>query len=1367
MLLLHTIGDLRLESESGDVVSRRGKPLVLLVYLARHAPRPVPRAELATLLWGERGEARARQSLRQALLDLKRVLGDTLEVGQDAVGLHPGAVELDMIAFERELDAGEDGKALARVHGEFLAGADDRAEPALSLWIDGERAGLRRQLAISFERMLGDAERRGAWREAAAFARRWSESAPFDERPASRLVVALRMEGHPAQSAGVHAAFTSRLREEMGVEPSSAFLALADSPDTVAAPASATALRAENPFVGRDSAFAALSNGWRSAQGGASVVALVEGDAGMGVSRLCTEVARWVKQSGSPAAVLSVDARDALFTSQEERGGAYATARALFASLREASALGGVAPATLATLAGFVPGISDRFPRVAERRSTTAAEIADALSEAIHAIGEDGPLLVIVTGAAGADMESRALLGALARIRDAPMLFVIADRSSAIDADADLASLRDDRSVVHVRLGAFTVGDLAGLLDALAPMDGDDRDRLALRLHEDTGGVPLFVTAQLDAMATAGLLIQKSGGTWDVSPALEGRSLPTPARVRSAIDGVSRQLSPDARLVLDAAAVFGTAIADTDIARLTKLPRERVPAAVDMLMRARLARTVTGRAEQIEIAPPVLARAAYDALDAARRQALHADAAKLLGGLRWRPSSRSPLDRARARYHAQQSGAGGGRRRNVSRILGSVAALAVAIAAITAVIMRRNAHAPARARALAVFPFRVQGGTDLDFLRNGMVELLGTSLDGVAGLRTLDPRIVIAAEGALAHDVPLTTEVARNVAEQLGAASFVLGEAVGIQGRLQLSAALYEVRDASTPVARVRAEGRQDELFGVVDRLSAQLAVAQGASARDRFTQLAAVTTSSLDALKSYLEGRAAYRDDDMVAALPAFERAVAADSTFSLAWYGLASTASWMLQSGTERRAAARAVRTSGRLPERDRTLVEAFDAYSRGAADTAEMKASSVANAYDDLEAWVILGETLFHHNWKRGRSAVESRRAWERVLGSDSRYWPALQHLSEVAALEGKSEEADTLLRSYEKSVGADHMLPPSRAFHQFAFGTARDRDEFVGRMAADRGFWLTLSVWYVAVYGRDLEGARRIARPLTDPVRPPDQQEFGRLLLAHLALAGGKWREARAELAIARAHSPTGAAEQYALMSLAPFLTVTEAELRERREDLRQLTPTTSPLNNAMPWPNPNAAIHPLIRAYLIAMLSARLGDDASLNTAADELSKLPDPTGGIELARGFGFAIRAERARVSRSAGSAEKALAALDSSRRSTSFVSAWTSSFVSQAYERYARAELLHQLGRDSEALRWYGTFGENSPYDLVYLAPALYRQGQIEERLGNRARAAARYASFLALWKDCDPELRALTADAARRLALLATAAPPDAKH
>jgi len=47
----------------------------------------------------------------------------------------------------------------------------------------------------------------------------------------------------------------------------------------------------------------------------------------------------------------------------------------------------------------------------------------------------------------------------------------------------------------------------------------------------------------------------------------------------------------------------------------------------------------------------------------------------------------------------------------------------------------------------------------------------------------------------------------------------------------------------------------------------------------ERLAELGAVTTTSIDALKAYLEGRSAYRANDLFAAQQAFERAVQASS--------------------------------------------------------------------------------------------------------------------------------------------------------------------------------------------------------------------------------------------------------------------------------------------------------------------------------------------------------------------------------------------------------------------------------------------------------------------------------------------------------
>jgi tetratricopeptide (TPR) repeat protein len=325
--------------------------------------------------------------------------------------------------------------------------------------------------------------------------------------------------------------------------------------------------------------------------------------------------------------------------------------------------------------------------------------------------------------------------------------------------------------------------------------------------------------------------------------------------------------------------------------------------------------------------------------------------------------------------------------------------------------------------------------------------------------------------------------------------------------------------------------------------------------------------------------------------------------------------------------------------------------------------------------------------------------------------------------------------------------------TRAFRAYAFGDDASRAALAPSLASDRGFFLIASLWYVSVYGRDIEKAKLVANMLVEPLRPPEQQGFGRIVLAHLDLAQGKWRAARAELAIARAHLPDDALEYQLLLSMAPFLNTPSVELTRARDELLRLPPPTLVTSN-LPWPRTHSGLHPMLRAYIAAMSSARTGDDAGRTQQLAELDKATDPTGHAALSMGFALSVAGERLRQQ---GQPTPALAAFERAARETPFVPAWTSGFVSQAYERYQRAELLHDLGRDDEALRWYGVFGDNSPYDLVYLAPSLYRQAQIYDSRGQKATAVDSYKRFIELWKDADPQLQSMVANAKARIARL----------
>ena len=87
----------------------------------------------------------------------------------------------------------------------------------------------------------------------------------------------------------------------------------------------------------------------------------------------------------------------------------------------------------------------------------------------------------------------------------------------------------------------------------------------------------------------------------------------------------------------------------------------------------------------------------------------------------------------------------------------------------------------------------------------------------------------------------------------------------------------------------------------------------------------------------------------------------------------------------------------------------------------------------------------------------------------------------------------------------------------------------------------------------------------------------------------------------------------------------------------------------------------------------------------------------------------------------------------------------------------RFLRAEALHALGRDEEALGWYASFPDPNGQDLVFVAPARRRSAEIAQQLGRRADAVRHYAGFLALWQDADPELQPDVHRAAVALALL----------
>jgi formylglycine-generating enzyme required for sulfatase activity len=120
------------------------KACALLAYLATQ--REARREQLAKLLWGDRFDKQARQSLRQSLLALRKQLEPVtpglLVLEGEVVALDAALFTTDAREFAALAEQGGDPeRALALYRGEFLAGFSLDVEP-FDAWVTEERARL-------------------------------------------------------------------------------------------------------------------------------------------------------------------------------------------------------------------------------------------------------------------------------------------------------------------------------------------------------------------------------------------------------------------------------------------------------------------------------------------------------------------------------------------------------------------------------------------------------------------------------------------------------------------------------------------------------------------------------------------------------------------------------------------------------------------------------------------------------------------------------------------------------------------------------------------------------------------------------------------------------------------------------------------------------------------------------------------------------------------------------------------------------------------------------------------------------------------------------------------------------------------------
>ncbi|HEX5136597.1 MAG TPA: tetratricopeptide repeat protein [Planctomycetota bacterium] len=303
----------------------------------------------------------------------------------------------------------------------------------------------------------------------------------------------------------------------------------------------------ETALVGRDDEIARLRAAYDRAAAGDGRVVLVEGEAGIGKTRLCDEFVAGLAAAGEEIHYLfgsylpgeAATASGAFSTAYREQMGAD-TAVARY--LRDLPLL---VPAFSALLRGEPPP-PGAVP-------LTKESLQAVFVEATRSLAAERPTVLLIDDLQFAPAEGRALLMSLA-IAAAPLRVLLLVTARPGLSEAWLAELERMPHASRIQLPRLGAKQLARLL-VEAFRSEQLAEELGFRIAQKSDGNPFFVFEIIRGLREGRLLARKDDGTWVRSGVIEGIQIPS--SVRDLIQARMADLDPLDRDLLEVASCCG------------------------------------------------------------------------------------------------------------------------------------------------------------------------------------------------------------------------------------------------------------------------------------------------------------------------------------------------------------------------------------------------------------------------------------------------------------------------------------------------------------------------------------------------------------------------------------------------------------------------------------------------------------------------------------------------------------------------------------------------------------------------------------------------------------------------------------------
>lgn len=650
---------------------------------------------------------------------------------------------------------------------------------------------------------------------------------------------------------------------------------------------------------------------------------------------------------------------------------------------------------------------------------------------------------------------------------------------------------------------------------------------------------------------------------------------------------------------------------------------------------------------------------------------------------------------------------------------------------------------------IAVLPFEVRGSPEIEYLEEGIVDLLSSKLEGAGSLTTVDPRVVINLANQ-AGAVAASPEASRRMAAETGAGLYVTGDLLELGGRVQLNAFLHRTQGQIGEFEQASAEGSTEDVFELIDDLVGRLLAGSMSGGADRLKALATATSGSLEATKAYLQGEQLMRAGRYRESAAAYDRAIELDSAFALAHYRKSIAADW-IDAYDIRSSADRALKYAERLSERDRGLLNALHLRRNGRVNEGEQALRTQLHVYpDDVEALVQLGEALFHDHQRSGRSIMESRVPFERALQLEPGNLIALIHLARLYALSGSTEKlAETTRALTEYAPDSERSLEVQALSAHVLGDTALQRsleEQIRGKP------------WYYRIY--NALGVDRFARDASASEEIIEARESDELFLLGMypvvLIEQGRREEALAFFDQPRLRGVPSWQIYEASVLTSGLVPADRERLAMLVDRLGAMDP--SELLTSL-WLPPYEDITVEFVAFMRDFYRAR--GLVQLGRIPEARGLLDDMIGRADFV-GLGTVKRdAERileSEILLQAGDRRQALEVL----RSVEYQVPHAVTVVpmpDQPRSRILRSELEREFGDLTSAEGFLIGLDESwSPWDGMYRSSVYRMLGEIAEADERPRDAIRNYTRLLQLWRDADPDLVPLRDEIeARRNALV----------